>query len=179
MYLTRETIDFFQFIAVGIFLALIFDFFRAYRKYKKVNTNVVVMQDIIYFIITGIVLILVILKFLDGNIRFHLFIAIIIGACIYVSTISGYVMKMYIKMLKIMLTFTEFLILPVKLFLTVIKKINVFLKKYIKKCCNMLHNVILIICTFSKKGMKKVKNIKPMKLKLFKKQKRVTNEKIS
>ena len=37
MYVSNQVIDFIEFVLIGVLIASIFDFFRAYRKIKKVK----------------------------------------------------------------------------------------------------------------------------------------------
>lgn len=57
MYVSNQVIDFIEFVLIGVLIASIFDFFRAYRKIKKVSTLTVMIQDSIYFIIVTMVII--------------------------------------------------------------------------------------------------------------------------
>lgn len=181
MYVFKETLEFFQFIGVGVILAFIFDFFRAYRRYKKVNSKVVFMQDIIYFLIAWIILIISILKLLDGNIRLYLILGILLGILLYISALSSYTIKLFIYIFKVIHKFIDYILLPIELIKQVFEKISTFLVKIIKKCCKMFINMILNIYNFTKKIilrpkfkgiLKKIKpNFKFLKIKL-KKQKR-------
>ena len=69
MYVSNQVIDFIEFVLIGVLIASIFDFFRAYRKIKKVSTLTVMIQDSIYFIIVTMVIIFSIIKlaFFDIN----------------------------------------------------------------------------------------------------------------
>ena len=96
MYVSSQAIDFFEFVLIGMLISFIFDFFRSYRKIKKVNTVVVIIQDIIYFIIVTLIIIFSIVKVLDSQIRLYIFMGIILGSSVYFSTISKYIIKLYI-----------------------------------------------------------------------------------
>ena len=73
----EQSKEFIEFVALGILIALIFDFFRAYRKYKKVNYIGVIFQDIIFFLIVSLIIIFSIVYILDSNIRIYIFLAVI------------------------------------------------------------------------------------------------------
>ena len=51
MPFSSHIVEFLKFVLIGGIIGIIFDFFRAYRKNKKVSTFVVTLQDIIYFLI--------------------------------------------------------------------------------------------------------------------------------
>ena len=55
MPFSSHIVEFLKFVLIGGIIGIIFDFFRAYRKNKKVSTFVVTLQDIIYFLIIFIV----------------------------------------------------------------------------------------------------------------------------
>lgn len=74
----EQSTEFIEFVFIGILIALVFDFFRAYRKYKKVNYIGVIFQDIIFFLIVSIIIIFSIIYILDSNIRIYIFLAVII-----------------------------------------------------------------------------------------------------
>lgn len=193
MYINSETIDFLQFIGIGVILAVVFDIFRSYRIYKKVNRKKALFQDILYFIIAWIIIIFALLNLLDGDIRLYLFVGLLIGVVIYFSTFSNLFLKLNIKLFKFIAKLFEYICLPIKFNYQVLQKICIFLFKIIKKCCKMFLNVVFSIYSFiksiflklfkSKKQKNKKQKSKKLKckntknkrlnFKLFKKQKKV------
>lgn len=150
---TEQLIDFFQFIMIGIVISLIFDMFRAYRAIKhRKSAFSVMLQDIIYFTIVTCIIVASIVYILDSNLRFYIFIAIIIGICVYISLLSKVFLKLYKFFMKEMINFNNFLISPLKLHLQIITKIFKFFKKNIKKCCKIISNVL---CYLHKSTAKK------------------------
>ncbi len=129
MYVSNQVIDFLEFVLIGVLIASIFDFFRAYRKIKKVSTLAVMIQDIIYFIIVTIVIIFSIIKLLDSQIRLYVFLGILIGSSIYFSTISMYVMKVYMLFFNMLKKIISTIFLPVLLSLQIITKLVKKVKK--------------------------------------------------
>ena len=142
MELRDETITFFTFIIVGIIIGIVFDFFRAIRKVKKYKEKNIYIQDIIFFLIIGIVLIAVLIYKLEDSLRLYLFFSLFLGIIIYASTISTYVIKIFIAFIKMSNKVAYFIFLPLlfykELFMTLY---NFFIKK-IKKCCNKIYNMI-------------------------------------
>ena len=95
MSILNQVNDFIFFIILGIVISCIFDIFRTLRKIKNRNSIYVVMiQDIIFFIIITIVSILYMIAILDDNIRFYMFVAIIIGIALSRKIISRYLIKL-------------------------------------------------------------------------------------
>ena len=87
---------FILFFIIGIIIGLIFDLFRVIRKCFKVPDYITLIQDILFFISSGVILILGILKINNGEIRLFLFLAIFFGMLIYFLTISNmYVIILY------------------------------------------------------------------------------------
>lgn len=166
MMLSYQTITFLQFILIGGVLALIYDIFRAYRKHNKKNRNFVVLQDIIFFIISLVVLVFSLVMFLNESIRFYLIIAIVLGISIYLSFLSKYIINLYIKFFDIWDKFINFIFIPFRLILEFFRKICIKIKKIVKKACKKSKNVIIYICN-------KFKNI----IIKFNIQKRFKNEK--
>lgn len=167
----QQLIEFFDFIIIGIIIATIFDFFRAYRKYKKVSNSGVVFQDILFFSIVSIIIIFSFVYILDSNIRLFIFIAILLGILIYISIFSKYFLKTYDIILKLFFDIISFIFLPIKLNLQIFLNILNFLKKYIIKCCKLFFYMVSFLCNkfklnlfsikkafFSKRGLLKMKN---------------------
>jgi spore cortex biosynthesis protein YabQ len=169
MILSSQTIDFLQFIIVGAVLATVFDIFRAYRKYKKVNRRFVMFQDIIFFLIALFILIFSIILLLDNSLRLYLFIAMFLGIVIYLSIFSRFVVKIYINIFKLYSKILTFILLPFKLIFESIRKFYTFLCKIVEKTCKRIKYVIFYI--YNKIKCVKVKFLK------FNIQKRVKNEK--
>lgn len=154
MYVSAQITQFLQFVIIGIIIALIFDFFRAYRRLHRVSNRVVMIQDIIYFFIATVVIVFGIIHILDSAIRFYTFLAIMIGCGIYVSLFSKYIMKIYETFFKILQTCFDIFTTPIALILQIIQKIYIKMKKMIKKCCKMFTNMV----SLKKKKIKKKTN---------------------
>src|SRR5574344_2006929 len=157
MHISNQVLDFFEFVGVGIIIALIFDFFRSYRKLKKSSTSSVIFQDIIYFIILTFIIVISIINLLDSQIRLYIFIAILIGCLVYFSIISKYVMKINITFLKLLKNISKDIFLPIvidiEFFEKSCKKIYIFLEK----CCKKFFYMITYICKLflkNKRGFK-------------------------
>ncbi|MEG2310587.1 MAG: spore cortex biosynthesis protein YabQ [Clostridia bacterium] len=152
MFVTEQLIDFSQFIFIGIIIAVMFDFFRAYRKYKKVSTFTVIVQDIIYFILATLVVVIAIIFILNSNIRLHIFIALFIGFLLYISLLSKYIMKIYMLLFATFSTIFDIIITPIKLLIQFFQKLCNIFGKISTKCCkkfiyvlSFLHNVVIKI----------------------------------
>ena len=112
-----------------------FDFFRVLRKRFKTTDIVTYMQDILFWILTGISMLYCIYTFNSGEIRLYEFIGILIGTTIYFLTISKYFIKINSMVLNILTKiFYVLLIVPIKTINKTIKKpIVTFFDKIIHK----------------------------------------------
>ncbi len=146
--ITNQAYTFIIFVIVGIVIGIIFDFFRILRKSIKTNDVFTYIEDILFCITTGIILLYSIFKFNSGEIRIYMFLGIILGCLIYMITISQYFIKINVFIVKKIIVFLK------KLFSILIIPIKI-VKKIILKICNPISFVII--------------NIRKNMLKLFKK----------
>lgn len=89
------------FTLVGIIIGIIFDLFRALRKCFKTNDIITYIEDIIFWIITGLIIIFSMYKYCNGQLRFFMIMGIIIGTTIYMITISRYLIKISVTIINI------------------------------------------------------------------------------
>lgn len=78
------------FLITGILIGFIFDIFRIVRKTFKSSDLVTYIEDMLFWIICGLILIYSIFIFNNGEIRAYIFIAIFLGIIIYILTISHF-----------------------------------------------------------------------------------------
>ena len=96
MSVVKQITDLIFFCILGIIISCIFDVFRALRKMKKKNSIYVVMiQDIIFFVITTIITVIYMIKMLEDNIRFYMFLAMFLGIILSRKFISKYLREKY------------------------------------------------------------------------------------
>ena len=149
----NEIYCFLIFIVVGIIISILFDVFRILRKVFKTPDIVTYIEDIIFGVMAGAIIIYSIFKFNNGEIRSYLFIGILIGILSYLFTIS----KVFIKYGDKILTFLKkILLFPIKKALLFSKSILNFIKKNIfRPFSKFISNTKNIIPKFS---IKKYKN---------------------
>jgi len=157
MELKEETVTFFTFIIVGIIISIIFDFFRALRKVKRYKEKYISIQDILFFLIISIVLIGTLIYKLEYNLRLYLFFSLFLGVAIYISTISSYIIKIFVLIIKLSNSIMNFIFLPIIMYKEVFTTIYNFLVKKFKKCCNKFHNMISYLHKQSINGIRKIK----------------------
>ena len=142
MELHQETISFLTFILVGVIYGIIFDFFRALRKVKKPKDFVVSIQDILYFIIVGIILVVTMCTRTLNGIRIYSILSILLGVVIYMSTLSNKMEKIFIGLIKAFNSIVAFIFIPLDIFRQIFAKQIKFFKNIVIKCCIRIFNVI-------------------------------------
>ena len=80
---TNQAYLFFIFIINGIIIGMLFDFFRILRKSFKTSDFITYIEDSLFWVLTGVVILYSIFIFNNGEIRFFMFLGIILGLIIY------------------------------------------------------------------------------------------------
>lgn len=142
MKLQQETACFLIFICLGIIFGIIFDFFRALRKTRKRSDLVVSIQDIIYFLIVGIILSIVLYIYVKDSIRIYLIISIILGIAIYTSIMGNKMVKLFVNILNFNSKTIAFIFVPLDIFRQIFSRQLKKLKKYADNCCKSFLYVI-------------------------------------
>ena len=101
---------FFIFTLNGVFIGFLFDIFRILRKSFKTNDLVTYIEDISFWILTGITILFSMYKFSDGELRIYTIIGIVLGTIIYMLSISRYVINIFVCIINILKRIIEFII---------------------------------------------------------------------
>lgn len=128
MSIAEQTQVFIIFVIVGIIISFLFDIFRILRKVYKFSNMLIYMQDILFWLLTGIIILQAIFKFNSGDIRIFLFLGIFVGVFIYISLFSIYVIKIGSFILKLINTLIRKLINVFKV--PICKILNLMVKYY-------------------------------------------------
>ena len=91
----------FVFILSGAVIGILFDLFRILRKSFKTPDIITYIEDILFWILTGLFLLYIIFKYSFGQLRIYMFVSLIIGIVIYFLTISKYFIKLNVKIIRI------------------------------------------------------------------------------
>ena len=138
----------------GILIGLLFDIFRILRKSFKTSDMITYIQDILFWILTGLILLYSIFTFSDGEIRFYMFIGIFIGWLIYMMMFSKYFIKINVKIItiikKIIGITLSIIIFPINILFKFMKKIffkpinfiTINIKKSKSNCKKKLKNIL-------------------------------------
>lgn len=131
------------FTITGIIIGILFDIFRILRRSFKTADWITYLEDILFWILSGSIMLFSIFVFNNGEIRSYIFIGIAIGVIIYMLTISRYFIKSSVTIIQFI---KKILSYPIKLLKNIIKIIIVkpflFLKKKIVKIFNVLDKKI-------------------------------------
>ena len=141
----NQTYLFIVFSIVGIIIGVLFDIFRILRKSFKTKDIVTYIEDILFWILTGIIILFSMYKFSNGELRFFMIIGIIMGTLMYMITFSRYVIKISVFIINIIKTI---IVYPIKVIEKILKKI-IFRPIFII-CINFKKNFI----NFVKKNKK-------------------------
>ena len=145
----------------GILIGFLFDIFRILRKSFNTNDIVTYIEDIIFWILTGIIILFSMCKFCDGELRGFTIIGIVIGVILYMLTISTYIIKVSVFIINILKTVISktinIIIYPFKLIFNIMKKI--IFKPISIICINIRKKVF----ETTNKIYKNIKNVKKPK----------------
>lgn len=111
---------FMVFTIVGMCIGVLFDIFRILRKTIKTKDFVTYIEDILFWILTGLIIIISMYKFCDGELRFFMIIGLILGTIIYLLTISEYIIKISVFIINLV---KKIIIFPIFVFAKFLKKI--------------------------------------------------------
>lgn len=123
------------FIVVGIIIGILFDIFRILRRSFKTGDFITYIEDFLFWILSGFILLFSIFTFNNGELRSFIFIGIILGAIFYLLLFSKYFINIFVK---IITTIKKILSYPINLIMNFTKKyiiipINIYSKRFYSK----------------------------------------------
>lgn len=145
---------FLVFIVNGILIGLLFDFFRIARKVFETNDMVTYLEDILFWILTGAIVLYSIFVFNNGELRLFMFLGILLGAFAYMILLSSYIIKINVKIINVLKKVFGVIIIPFKAIYQILQKI--FFKPITFLFINIRKN-------FTNFGIKISKNLKVVK----------------
>ena len=145
---------FFIFLINGLLIGLLFDFFRILRKAIKTADFITYIEDALFWVLTGLIILYSIFTYNNGEIRLFMFLAIILGILVYLTFISKIILSISLGIINIVkkifsivfhiikIPFHFFIKLIRKVFLNpisfIIINISNYFTKYIKNFSNVL-----------------------------------------
>lgn len=112
------------YILSGIIIGLLFDFFRILRKSFKTPDFLTYIEDFLFWIITGIIILTITFIFNNGEIRGFSIIGISLGILLYILMLSKHIIKAFVF---VILFIKKIIVFPIKKCQKLIKK------RFIKK----------------------------------------------
>lgn len=159
--ITNQAYIFIIFVIVGIIVGIIFDFFRILRKSFKTKDFVTYVEDIIFCILTGLILLYSIFKFNSGEIRIYMFLGVLIGCSLYMLTISIYFIKINVFILTALTNILKKIISILYIPFKYLKKI--FTKIFFKPISFIIINIRKMMSNAFTKSKNIFKNKKKLK----------------
>lgn len=120
--LRQQIIILIHFCISGLAIGFLFDFFRIQRKVIKTYDLITYIQDITFWIVTAIIIIITVLKYTDGEIRSYMVIGLVLGIIIYFYAFSKFIIKFVLKVTDIIKRILSILVYPIKKIIKIIKK---------------------------------------------------------
>ena len=128
--ITNQALLFFIFVINGLLIGIVFDIFRILRISFKTKDFVTYIEDIAFWLITGAIVLYSIFIFNNGEIRFFIFIGIIIGVILYMMLFSSNVIKISVLIIKFL---KKIIIIPIKILKKPITMITINIRKTIRE----------------------------------------------
>ncbi len=120
------------FIITGIAIGFLFDIFRILRKSFKTKDWITYLQDTLFWILAGCIMLFSIFTFNNGEIRSYVFIGIILGIILYMLTLSKFLIKSSVAVIQF---FKKILSYPINILINIVKKIIIKpIYKILQKC---------------------------------------------
>ncbi len=120
------------FFISGLLSGVLFDIFRVSRKAFKIPNILVYIEDVLFWILTGAIVLFTIFTFTDGQIRLYMILVMILGAFIYLITVSKYFIIINTKIINLIKSIIKLLILPLKKIQENLKNLLNFKKNFKK-----------------------------------------------
>jgi len=118
---------FYVFILTGILIGLLFDIFRILRKSFKTSDFITILQDILFFLLTGVIVIYTVFKFNNGELRSYVLLGISTGLTAYMLLFSKIFIKINVLIIgfikKVVAFIINIILYPFKLIFNILRKI--------------------------------------------------------
>lgn len=141
-FILTQISNFMDCVYGGLAFGIVYDIYRVIRGVSRPGKIMTIIGDIIFWLIASIFLFLIIFYTNYADIRFYIFIGIIIGVFIYIKLFSYFVIKflyLLIKFFKLIFAFVYKVITTPFKFLY---RLTITLIKYIKKITQKILNII-------------------------------------
>lgn len=137
--------SFIVFILVGFLIGLLFDMFRISRRTFKTSDIVTSIEDILFWLLAGLLIIFSLFKFNNGDIRVYIIIGLIAGVSIYILIFSKLIINTLVKIImfikKIMSKIIKICLFPINIFKMIFKILTKPIKKLQKMTICKIKNL--------------------------------------
>ena len=148
--ITNQAVLFLIFIVNGILIGILFDLFRISRRTFKTSNAITYVEDFVFWILTGFIILYSIFIFNNGQIRLFMFLAIFLGVIFYMLSCSSFIIKTNVAIINFFKKIT------IKIFNLVKLPLN-YIFKFIKKLC--FKPISFIVISLRKNSTNLLKNI--------------------
>ncbi|WP_443663275.1 spore cortex biosynthesis protein YabQ [Clostridium sp.] len=87
-------------LLAGIITGVFFDIYRLIRGFKNPNKILTIIQDLLFWTLTSIVVFIFLMYTNEGYINFYVYVGLIIGVYLYLKLISNMFIKLQYRLLK-------------------------------------------------------------------------------
>ena len=115
----NEIYIFLLFILTGMSIGILFDIFRILRKSFQTIDFITYIQDFLFWLLAGAILLYSIFSFNNGELRGYIFIGVILGIILYMLILSKYFVKISVAIINIL---KKIIYTPIKFIINFIKK---------------------------------------------------------
>ena len=95
----NQSYVFIIFVLNGFIIGILFDIFRIFRKSFKTPDFITYLEDFLFWLFSGTVILYSIFKFNNGQIRLYIFLGIILGIILYILAFSKIFVKISVKII--------------------------------------------------------------------------------
>jgi len=144
----------------GAVVGVAFDCFRIIRRISHASDISTFLQDILFWILSSIIVFLFMLRFNAGEVRWYMYLGTFLGAFMYFLTISNYVIASIVWLIelikKLLLLLFKIIMAPVKFVFKLVKKPFIIVFNLSKRGLKQFRYKILRNFKFFTKILKKI-----------------------
>lgn len=122
-----QVYSFITYLVSGMLIGIFFDIFRILRKSFKTPDIITYIEDIIFWLFTGLFLIFILFQINNGEIRIYNIVALILGGIFYMLSISKLFIKISVSIVtcikNIVYKIVGIILSPIKFILKILRKL--------------------------------------------------------
>jgi spore cortex biosynthesis protein YabQ len=122
----------------GLAVGLLFDLFRLSRKYIHTKDFITYVEDIVFWILVGIIVLVTVYYSNHGEIRGYVFLGLILGSLLYFLTLSKIVSQALTFIINVLIDWARVLIRIISFPINIIMNLSTKIAKKIYKLLDAL-----------------------------------------